>query len=380
MDGEGSVDIASNADRPDALGPGPDVSTDVLGRDGSQLDALTDGPEQATDLVDAGSRTCIGNDTRTCDKDGLLGPCKTGTEKCNADGTWGPCSVARTTVDSCIRGDDSDCNGQINDNPNCICMNDDVETCGKILKKVGACATDKATCKNGQWAGCVDDHGPDTCDVAGNDNNCNGTVNEGCACVLDQTSTCAKIANKKGSCGEQVATCSGGQWTGCNRVPSLFDTCAVGNDDMCTGTAIVDPTKQEGFLMPNPASLPELPNPASYTFRANGTVLDNVTGLEWEAIPTVRGLTQPQAVEYCRTLTLAGGGWRLPNILELFSLFDPTVKAPDPFSTFPATALDGYWSSTVFPSIQNGRYVDFSSSGEMGTTHPLDTYSVRCVR
>lgn len=50
------------------------------------------------------------------------------------------------------------------------------------LDKLGACALDIATCADGVWVGCADSKGDDSC-AAGNDDDCDGLPNEGCACV-----------------------------------------------------------------------------------------------------------------------------------------------------------------------------------------------------
>ena len=55
------------------------------------------------------------------------------------------------------------------------------------------------------------------------------------------------------------------------------------------------------------------------------------------------------ATTYCNTLTLFGGGWRLPTIQEIHTLVDygqyrPSVT-PDTFQYIEETA---YWSSTTY--------------------------------
>jgi len=61
--------------------------------------------------------------------------------------------------------------------------------------------------------------------------------------------------------------------------------------------------------MPNPASA-GLPNPAGYTPNlGNGTLIDNVTGLAWDATPAFTVQMLGQAKRACDE---KGPGWRLP--------------------------------------------------------------------
>ncbi|MGO9016173.1 MAG: DUF1566 domain-containing protein [Dissulfurispiraceae bacterium] len=72
-----------------------------------------------------------------------------------------------------------------------------------------------------------------------------------------------------------------------------------------------------------------------------GVIYDSSTGLQWAPAPNDAGYVMPnqrkaankslmrkmnyhQADEYARNLNLAGGGWRLPTIEELKSLYDTT--------------------------------------------------------
>jgi hypothetical protein len=50
---------------------------------------------------------------------------------------------------------------------------------------------------------------------------------------------------------------------------------------------------------------------------APGTWRDPVSGLMWQVTPTGEGMEWDSAVAHCSSLTLAGGGWRLPEIGEL---------------------------------------------------------------
>jgi hypothetical protein len=74
-----------------------------------------------------------------------------------------------------------------------------------------------------------------------------------------------------------------------------------------------------------------------YTVR-DGLARDNTTNLTWQQ--TLDGTTTSEAgaENYCATLPLAGGGFRLPTVSELRTILDVTRIAPaiDP-SAFPNT-------------------------------------------
>jgi hypothetical protein len=97
------------------------------------------------------------------------------------------------------------------------------------------------------------------------------------------------------------------------------------------------------------------PNPR-FTDLSDGTVKDNLTGLEWVKAPhslsgnsgTMKWIS---AIDFCNNLVYAGhSDWRLPSIKELESLvncgaYNPALPAGHPF----AGVQNGlYWSGTSF--------------------------------
>ncbi len=114
------------------------------------------------------------------------------------------------------------------------------------------------------------------------------------------------------------------------------------------------------------------------------TVIDCVTGLEWQrAVPTGT-FTQAASAAYCDGLALGGySDWRLPSRVELVTLVDYSagrwVTMIDPIA-FPGPSDAWFWSSSSFAGVPpDGWYVDFSG----GYTNHVDVtgiFSVRCVR
>jgi hypothetical protein len=125
-----------------------------------------------------------------------------------------------------------------------------------------------------------------------------------------------------------------------------------------------------------------------------GTVADNMTGRVWQrgvsdnemkwSDSTTNPISYP-AKAYCSSLSLAGGGWRLPTAIELLSIVEPDGSIPaidtTVFSLGASNAAgDWFWTST--PSAGDSIYAWSVSSGS-GESSPGDTANtswVRCVR
>ncbi len=111
------------------------------------------------------------------------------------------------------------------------------------------------------------------------------------------------------------------------------------------------------------------------------TVMDTKTGLTWEQTIASSKFAWSDASTYCSSLTLGGGGWRLPSENELQTLVDESRLLPaiDP-NAFPGTPPDFFWTSSTVPSFANFAWaVTFNQ----GLTTLLDTTEsewVRCVR
>lgn len=121
--------------------------------------------------------------------------------------------------------------------------------------------------------------------------------------------------------------------------------------------------------------------------RGNTTVVDYVTGLEWQRASSPNLLSWTGALAYCEGLTLGGEtDWRLPNLKELFSIVDPADATPPAISVeFTGTASGFYWSSSPLGPVGNpSRFDAYAVSFANGTSNLgallSTTYDVRCVR
>ena len=131
---------------------------------------------------------------------------------------------------------------------------------------------------------------------------------------------------------------------------------------------------------------PATPAPVNrYQVNASaGTVKDIVTGLTWQRLATYQGAWL-DAIAYCDGLALDGGGWRLPNVLELRSLLDVNTEDQLADATaFPAALPEAFWSITKSKlTLTETFFVNFGQGVEV---IPNPTYAatvvlrVRCVR
>ncbi|EHQ07285.1 DUF1566 domain-containing protein [Leptonema illini] len=170
---------------------------------------------------------------------------------------------------------------------------------------------------------------------------------------------------------------------------STLCTDVNGNSITCTGTL------QDGAIS----------QPRNLTRNANGTVVDNVTGLVWSACPqgttyvhsdpggsctgAATGMTWYAAQAACsaRNTEALGGrtDWRLPTADELHTIMDHSVRMPSiDLLTFPGTPASSiFWSATTSPkgpayayyaNFDEGILLHLQSKGVVGSA-PL----VRCV-
>ncbi len=103
----------------------------------------------------------------------------------------------------------------------------------------------------------------------------------------------------------------------------------------------------------------------SYTDNGNETITDNATGLVWQKSGSHNPAGWPEAISYCNNLSLAGGGWRLPNIKELQSIIDFGRVSPATNPLFTSTQNGFYWSSTTVMGNQNNAWILYFLNGDL---------------
>jgi hypothetical protein len=125
---------------------------------------------------------------------------------------------------------------------------------------------------------------------------------------------------------------------------------------------------------------------------ASQAVLDRETGLVWERAPSTQHfLNAPPpgvfggtyAEEHCEFSSVGGRkGWRVPSIVELASLMDPTQTQPALPVGHPFTInyFDPFWSATPYYKVADTYRIAYFQMGVTGATSANASLPVWCVR
>ncbi len=123
---------------------------------------------------------------------------------------------------------------------------------------------------------------------------------------------------------------------------------------------------------------------ATFNDNGDGTVTDFATGLTWQQSDAHNNIDRIQsaAIAYCDSLTLSGGGWRLPAIKELLSIVDYRRAVPSiNLAYFPDTSTDNYWSASSYADDSDfGWTVSFWDGSLVDEEIAAFNDDVRCVR
>ncbi len=262
-------------------------------------------------------------------------------------------------------------------------------------KEGGSCGT--ADCNDSAVA--IHPGATEICDS--NDNDCDGSVDEGGVCGP----TCTDADHdgysiEGGACG--TVDCDDGDGA---IHPGASEVCGDGKDNDCAGGDQVCPASSPSALPDTgqtkcydntqeiPCPSPGQPfygqdanytiNPLSYSNNGNGTVTDNVTGLVWQREDDNTTRTWDAAMTYCQDLGLAGStDWRLPSKKEFMGLVNYKIPYSGPTidtNAFQST-ISWYWSSTTYAYGPSYAWVLYFSNGYVNYSGKGNNNYVRCVR
>ncbi|MFN7702293.1 MAG: MopE-related protein [Deltaproteobacteria bacterium] len=307
--------------------------------------------EDADGRVDEGCSACApGEDDRPCYELGDpslagTGACVRGSQQCVGDsefGSWGECEGdVGPEPEICGNGLDEDCDGAADEG--CVCTAGESRECygfDPATAGVGICRRGTQTCAAGGegWGECtgVVGPGPELCD--GVDNDCDGTVDEGCApgCRVGVPSTPIR--------GNAIVIGEGTTWA-CEIVCLLhadgWHVDHLPNDEDLDGSRPLAGRYDVAVLIDGTewsANMPEAGQRDIVDFVSGGGGLVSVEWVAWEIGAAGRFLTIAEVVPVSY-----GGSWRVTDSTYTRRTAHPIA------STLPAVFSVGShgWSSSA---------------------------------
>lgn len=145
---------------------------------------------------------------------------------------------------------------------------------------------------------------------------------------------------------------------------------------------VVDPESLQTYVQCVRGPRPVGTAPSQRYDIGENVVTDRFTGLTWQRETRTERMTFANASAACAQLDLEGGGWKVPNIKQLLSIFDPIAQTPTRWHVpaFGTTVVRGTWSRTLGQGRTNHFWsLDFGAFGQ-SLEEDDETLVVRCVR
>jgi len=211
---------------------------------------------------------------------------------------------------------------------------------------------------------------------------------DGNGCFYQASSmVCSNGACSGNACCTNACTAGAMQSSGCGPQTCQMGTngCLAWSTASCSGTLVCERYSGPVCADPNWAQWPiPADSPSNFTDNGDGTITGAVTKLMWQKVPAPMMYTQAAAIAYCRTVTLGGhADWRLPAVVELFSIVDHAVSNRETinaiFTTAPEPILN-YWTSTVSTYTPSSAWVVRFYLADVDESALTTMNDVRCVR
>ncbi|HYP75885.1 MAG TPA: DUF1566 domain-containing protein [Polyangiaceae bacterium] len=165
-----------------------------------------------------------------------------------------------------------------------------------------------------------------------------------------------------------LAACSGSDTAPANGSAGASGSAGAGESAGDAGLGESQTSSSAQWPMPNSPGL-GLPNAQNYDASSTpGVVHDLVTELDWLQEPGIELYSRADAITRCDELSFAGfDDWRVPEFIELVSLFDVVPNDADPNHLLyisSAFKVEGrFWAASVVNSSGLGRLLDFTADG-----------------
>ena len=150
-----------------------------------------------------------------------------------------------------------------------------------------------------------------------------------------------------------------------------------------TPAAAAPPSRNESSATPSQNWDTNLKGTARFTILPDfggSAVRDNNTGLVWGQAPDTTLRLWRDTTVYCVNKNVGNTrGWRLPSVMELASLIDPSLPPPFiPGTVFTGVQLNQYWSATTTGERSVWK-VNFDT-GNVDISLMTEVYLSWCVR
>jgi parallel beta-helix repeat protein len=170
-----------------------------------------------------------------------VGVCKGGTQTCSS-GSWSTCAGEITPVSEVCDNQDNNCDGTVDELVTKVCYTGPSGTDG-----VGVCKAGTQTCTAGAWSPCAGEVTPSSEKCDNLDNDCDGTVDG----VTKPCYTGPSGTQGIGLCKAGTLTCASGTWGTCSGEVTPSAEICDGQDNDCDGgvdEGATSPTMKSGVI------------------------------------------------------------------------------------------------------------------------------------